>query len=227
MRLHCRTAAIAAAVLMVAGTSARADLLIQIDKNTQQMTVSADGKPLYTWPVSTGRKKYNTPNGEFKPLGMDRHHFSREWDYAPMPYSIFFTEDGHAIHGTNEQRALGRAVSHGCVRLSVKHAAMLWDLVKKEGKANTKVVLTGELPKAPAVARAKPKRQLADAPARGRLPSHQRRVERSSYHARQRVYPASRYDYGYARSYRGRPYFSAGELTPPPPPFGLFMTPGR
>ena len=29
-----------------------------------------------------------------------------------MPYSIFFTRTGNAIHGTYEQRNLGRAVSH-------------------------------------------------------------------------------------------------------------------
>ena len=42
-----------------------------------------------------------------------------------MPYSIFFTQTGNAIHGTNEQRNLGHPVSHGCVRLSVKNAATL------------------------------------------------------------------------------------------------------
>ena len=31
---------------------------------------------------------------------MARKHFSREWDDAPMPHSIFFTRIGHAIHGT-------------------------------------------------------------------------------------------------------------------------------
>jgi lipoprotein-anchoring transpeptidase ErfK/SrfK len=48
---------------------------------------------------------------------------------------------GHAIHGTNEQRNLGRPVSHGCVRLSVKNAAALWKLVKQQKLANTTVVL--------------------------------------------------------------------------------------
>jgi hypothetical protein len=219
MRLHCRTAAIAAAVLMVAGASARADLLIQIDKNTQQMTVSADGKPLYTWPVSTGRKKYNTPNGEFKPLGMDRHHFSREWDYAPMPYSIFFTEDGHAIHGTNEQRALGRAVSHGCVRLSVKHAAMLWDLVKKEGKANTKVVLSGEIPTM--VAHAKPKREEHRV-REARHHRHERHREHYTYAAREKRRHAHHSRYVYERRY----YRYYDRYAGPQSPF-IFLPPGR
>ena len=68
---------------------------------------------------------------------MDRDHHSEEWDDAPMPYSIFFTKQGHAIHGTYEVRHLGQPVSHGCVRLSVKHASILWDLVKKNKMANT------------------------------------------------------------------------------------------
>ncbi len=45
------------------------------------------------------------------------------------PYSIFFTKQGHAIHGTNH-KIDGEAHSHGCVRLSVQHAAILWGLVK-------------------------------------------------------------------------------------------------
>ena len=47
-----------------------------------------------------------------------------------MPYSIFFTTAGNAVHGTNH-RGLGQPLSHGCVRLSVKNAAILWDLVSK------------------------------------------------------------------------------------------------
>jgi hypothetical protein len=50
-------------------------------------------------------------------------HHSDEWDNAPMPYSIFFTQTGNAVHGTYEQRSLGHAVSHGCVRLSLANAA--------------------------------------------------------------------------------------------------------
>jgi hypothetical protein len=79
-------------------------------------------------------------------LWKDREHYSEEWDDAPMPYSVFFTKQGHAIHGTYEVRHLGQPVSHGCVRLSVKNASILWDLVKQHKMANTMVVLTGEIP---------------------------------------------------------------------------------
>jgi lipoprotein-anchoring transpeptidase ErfK/SrfK len=150
------TAASLAALAFTA--PARADLLISVDKSAQQMTVTVDGQQRYVWPVSTGGHGYDTPSGDFKPFRMEKDHFSDEYDEAPMPYSIFFTKIGHAIHGTYEQRNLGRAVSHGCVRLSVKNAATLWELVKRQKMANTTVVLGGAIPGAgsPPVARSRP-----------------------------------------------------------------------
>jgi hypothetical protein len=81
-----------------------------------------------------------------KPFRMERDHFSREWDDAPMPHSIFFTMQGHAIHGSNHVKAIGTPASHGCVRLRPENAAILFDLVKHEGMNHTKVALTGETP---------------------------------------------------------------------------------
>src|SRR5690242_6241093 len=142
---------LAAAALALAASPAYAEVLIHVDKSIQQMAVSVDGRTRYVWPVSTGIARYDTPDGAYKPFRMEKDHFSKEWDDAPMPYSIFFTKQGHAIHGTNHT-SIGRPASHGCVRLSVAHAGQLWDLVKAEGMNNTKVVLTGEIPGAPAVA---------------------------------------------------------------------------
>ncbi len=146
-RLIAPLTAATVAVLMF-GQAAYADLLIEIDKSTQRMTVTVNGEQLYDWPVTTGARGYDTPSGTFKPFRMEIDHYSEEWDNAPMPYSIFFTQTGNAIHGTYEQRNLGRAVSHGCVRLSVKNAATLWALVKQEKMATTKVVLRGAIPDA-------------------------------------------------------------------------------
>ncbi|MGB9218286.1 MAG: L,D-transpeptidase, partial [Pseudolabrys sp.] len=50
----------------------------------------------------------------------------------------------------------GHAVSHGCVRLSVKNAATLWKLVKQEKMANTSVVLSGAIRDAGPMARGRP-----------------------------------------------------------------------
>ena len=149
MRLLRPVAAAFAAVCFFVGFSippAAANILIQIDKSAQRMTVSQDGAQLYTWPVSTGQRGYDTPSGAFKPFRMEKDHFSREWDDAPMPNSIFFTTRGHAIHGTEHVRNIGRAASHGCVRLEPENARVLFGLVKREGMANVRVVLSGVTP---------------------------------------------------------------------------------
>lgn len=139
--------AAAAAVLML-GQAAHANLLIEIDKAAQRMTITLNGAQLYKWPVSTGANGFDTPSGAFRPFRMEIDHTSDEYENAPMPYSIFFTMTGNAVHGTEYESSLGHAVSHGCVRLSVKNAATLWSLVKQEKMANTSVVVTGEIPNA-------------------------------------------------------------------------------
>jgi hypothetical protein len=125
---------------------AAANVLIEIDKSAQRMTVSQDGAQLYAWPVSTGQRGYDTPSGAYKPFRMEKDHLSREWDDAPMPHSIFFTARGHAIHGTEHTRNIGRPASHGCVRLEPENARVLFGLVKREGMANVRVVLSGVTP---------------------------------------------------------------------------------
>src|SRR5271154_3349727 len=139
-----------AAALFAAGfaftSSARADIVISIDKSTQQMAVAVDGAQRYVWPVSTGRPGYDTPNGTFKPNRMDADHYSQEWDNAPMPHTIFFDMQGHAVHGFFDVKHLGVAVSHGCVRLAPENATVLFDLVKAEGMANTTVIIGGRTP---------------------------------------------------------------------------------
>jgi hypothetical protein len=136
-------AAVVAAGVVFAAGAAQAAVEITIDKNNQQMTVAVDGVQRYAWPVSTGVPSHETPNGTFRAFRMEADHFSKEWDDAPMPHSIFFTKIGHAIHGTDSVGRLGSPASHGCVRLSRDHAATLYDLVEKQGVLNTTVTLTG------------------------------------------------------------------------------------
>jgi lipoprotein-anchoring transpeptidase ErfK/SrfK len=121
-------------------------VLINIDKTKQKMTVFLDGVEKYDWPVSTGRAGYSTPSGTYTATSMNEIWYSKEWDNSPMPHSVFFMKDGHAIHGSYEVKTLGKPVSHGCVRISPQNAATLYALVKKNGLKNTEVVLTGVTP---------------------------------------------------------------------------------
>ena len=130
-------------LMLFATGAAQAKVAITVDKNAQLMTVAVDGVERYHWPVSTGIPSYETPNGSFRTFRMEEDHYSKEFDDAPMPHSIFFTKIGHAIHGTDSVNRLGTPASHGCVRLSRDHAATLYALVQEEGVLNTTVTLTG------------------------------------------------------------------------------------
>src|ERR1700689_365420 len=140
------TALVAAALALPLAAAARANIVVSIDKTTQTMGVAVDGSQRYSWPVSTGRPGYDTPNGTFRPNRMDADHYSQEWDNAPMPHTMFFDMQGHAVHGFFDVKHLGLAVSHGCVRLSPDNATVLFDLVKAEGMANTTVMIGGRTP---------------------------------------------------------------------------------
>jgi len=145
----CRASSSVVAVIAFLATlsaATAAEVRITVDKNIQRMTVTVDGIERYSWPVSTGLEDYATPTGAFMPSRLARQHYSREWDNAPMPHSIFFTDAGHAIHGSNIIGRLGQPASHGCVRLAPRNAELLFRLVLAEGLENTRIDITGTDP---------------------------------------------------------------------------------
>ncbi|HRN84017.1 MAG TPA: L,D-transpeptidase [Hyphomicrobium sp.] len=117
-------------------------LHIDIDLTEQRLTVSENGSVRHAWAISSGRRGYATPTGTFQPTWMTRQWFSRQYDNAPMPHSIFFHQ-GVAIHGSWALRSLGRPASHGCVRLAPKNAATLFRMVSRHGKERTRIVVHG------------------------------------------------------------------------------------
>jgi L,D-transpeptidase-like protein len=131
--------------LSLQAPTARASLLVSVDKSTQQMTVSVDGMPRYRWTVSTGRAGYGTPNGTYRPQRLARTWFSKKYYNSPMPHSIFFY-GGYAIHGSYEINRLGGPASHGCIRLHPANATTLFALVQQEGMASTTIRVSGENP---------------------------------------------------------------------------------
>ena len=133
--------AVLGALLSMLALPARADILVHISKAQQQLTVTVNGVETYRWRVSTGKPGYDTPSGGFRAFRLEEVYFSKKYDDAPMPNAVFFHE-GYAVHGTLEQSKLGRAVSHGCVRLSREHAATLFALVKQQGPDHTRIVVS-------------------------------------------------------------------------------------
>lgn len=207
-----RVPVLAALATAFVASPALADIKITVDKTAQTLTVARDGQVLHTWPVSTGRTGRFTPAGNFRAFRMEKDHYSKEFDDAPMPYSIFFTERGHAIHGSYETKKLGRPASGGCVRLAPENAKTLFEMVQAEGVLKTKVEVEGD----ERVAIARADRQLtqtdrqASRGGTGLPPQYAPREEDEQYLAQQQqrrertAAPRGYYDQQFG--YQQRPY---------------------
>ena len=125
------------ALLMTTQTT-QAGIGINVNLNTQRMSVFVDGNHYATWKVSTGKRGHTTPTGRYRVQSMERMHYSRKYNNAPMPHSIFYS-GGFAIHATDAIWRLGRVASHGCVRLHPDNAADLYALVQRNGRKSTSI----------------------------------------------------------------------------------------
>lgn len=127
---------------MIRADAADADIavIVRIDVSDQTMHVYEDNREVGVWPVSTARSGYCTPIGRYQPIRLHRMWHSRKYDWAPMPFSIFF-HGGYAIHGTTDIGNLGRPASHGCIRLHPDNAETLFDMVVAHGKDATLIVI--------------------------------------------------------------------------------------
>lgn len=131
------------ALVALFGHSRHAEAAVEarINISSQRMIVMVDGVKAGEYAVSTGRKGYRTPVGEYQPQRMHKKYYSKKYHNSPMPNSIFFN-GGIAVHGTTEIARLGKPASHGCVRMHPQQAAVLFELVKSHGMQNARFVVT-------------------------------------------------------------------------------------
>ena len=113
---------------------------VVVDVSSQSMSVKVNGWYYGSWKVSTARSGYHTPRGSYRVQRTARVYYSRKYDNAPMPNSVFFY-GGYAIHGTYHVKNLGRPASHGCVRISPTNSAELYGLVQRYGRSATKITI--------------------------------------------------------------------------------------
>lgn len=118
--------------LMWIALPATAKVQININLSAERMHVTADNGETYDWRVSSARRGYITPDGNYRPQSLQVMHYSHKYHNAPMPHAIFF-RGGYAIHGGYSAASMGVPRSHGCVRLTNDHAAILFALVRSEG----------------------------------------------------------------------------------------------
>ncbi|WP_033293021.1 L,D-transpeptidase [Amycolatopsis jejuensis] len=89
-----------------------------VDLSAHQAWLLQGGKVIYgPVPMLPGRKGYPTPVGTFHVLSKEKMHYSKQFDNAPMPNSVFFYP-GDAFHTGSL-----KVYSHGCIHLSAAASA--------------------------------------------------------------------------------------------------------
>ncbi len=122
-------------------TPSHARVVAHVHVPSQTMRVMVDGETVHEWRVSTAGRGAYTPSGMFTPYWLSPKHRSKKYRGAPMPHAVFYSGD-YAVHGTYDERLIGRPASRGCVRLTREHAKMFFQLVQAHGKANVIIVVS-------------------------------------------------------------------------------------
>jgi lipoprotein-anchoring transpeptidase ErfK/SrfK len=93
-----------------------------VDLSATKAWLIENGKVIYgPVPMTSGRPGYRTPPGTFHVQWKDIDHKSKEFNDAPMPYSVFFY-NGMAFHSGSLS-----VQSHGCIHLSTAAAKMFYN----------------------------------------------------------------------------------------------------
>lgn len=100
--------------------------IIYADLKLQVLGKYEEGILLDWFPISSGKKDYPTPRGEFRVNEKDIDHVSnsvpRPDGGAPMPYALRF----YGPYWIHEGALPGNEDSHGCIRLMKMHALTLY-----------------------------------------------------------------------------------------------------
>jgi ankyrin repeat protein len=100
--------------LLLGDAPSREELRIEISLDEQKADLLKDGVPVFTAPISSGRKGFPTPTGDFVITDKHRDHRSSIYQEAKMP---FFMRLSCRDFGMHEGALPGRPASHGCIRL--------------------------------------------------------------------------------------------------------------
>ena len=123
--------------------------IIYVAIDDQKLFAWEGNKLLYEFDVVTGRPGKETHPGVFKIFRKHADYTSKTYG-SPMPYTMFFTKDGKALHGTQwaTLRSYVHAYitesvgSHGCVGLTSENAKILFNWAPEQ----TRVVILEEEP---------------------------------------------------------------------------------
>lgn len=99
---------------------------IWVDLRRQTISVFRAGHEIGSAVIVYGANEKQTPLGRFEILSKHRHYRSRQYN-ADMPYAMFITRDGIALHSSVLQP---RHATHGCVGLPDEFSRRLFDVAE-------------------------------------------------------------------------------------------------
>jgi uncharacterized protein YraI len=105
---------------------------VSVDLSDQYMTVYQGNVAVSGTYVSTGKPGFATPKGTFYTwvkyvsTRMAACSNGECWDTPNVPYTHYFTYNGHALHGAYWHNQFGQVRSHGCVNLPVPFSEWLY-----------------------------------------------------------------------------------------------------
>jgi lipoprotein-anchoring transpeptidase ErfK/SrfK len=106
-------------------------LIVTLSTRTHHMRVWYSHKLIGTWPISTGRPGYDTPNGTYLTIekGNPTRMVGEGYDLL-VPYAVRFTWSGIYIHAADWSVAQQGVVnvSHGCINVSPAYAKTYYGL---------------------------------------------------------------------------------------------------
>ena len=117
------TPAVAAAATTSAAAPCGPSAAACISLSSQRAWLMSGGQATYgPTKITSGKPGWRTPAGVFKVLWKNKNHRSRQFNNAPMPYSVFFTSTGIAFH----EGSLS-VPSHGCIHLGKNAASTFYN----------------------------------------------------------------------------------------------------
>lgn len=128
---------------------AAAELRLRVDLDERELRAEMNGNLVQRYPVAIGNRDYPTPEGRFTIRKViwnptwrpPESKWARGKEAKPAGHpdnpmkrvKMFFKEPDYYIHGTADEDSLGRAESHGCIRMHVADATALAQLVMAQG----------------------------------------------------------------------------------------------
>lgn len=135
------------AFVMVPATNA--EFRLEVDVSERELVAYLSGEEMERFKVAVGKSDYPTPKGSFE---IRRLVWNPGWvppnskwargksatppghpDNPMKKVKMFFKEPDYYIHGTADEHSLGKAASHGCIRMSEEEVTRLAKVVMERG----------------------------------------------------------------------------------------------